>query len=154
MVERIAVDSFTEFFRETEPGLKFALCAAFGREVGVEAAAHALAYGWEHWERVGGLPNPAGYLWGVGRNRARRIRGRQRLLFASVPTEDIPWVEPGLPSALARLSERQRVAVILVHGVDWTYAEVADLLGISVPTVQKHTERALARLRRKLGATS
>ena len=57
MVEAVAVTSFTEFVRETEPRLKLALSAAFGRELGVEAPAHALAYGWEHWDRVKDLQN-------------------------------------------------------------------------------------------------
>lgn len=110
MVEAVAVTSFTEFVRETEPRLKLALSAAFGRELGVEATAHALAYGWEHWDRVRDLPNPAGYLWGVGRNYARRsaMRRRRVALFESVPAVGLPWVEPALPVALGRLTERQR----------------------------------------------
>ena len=153
MVERVVLASFTEFVRETEPRLKLAMCAAFGPETGVEGTAHALAYGWEHWERVSALPNPAGYLWGVGRNHARRLTRRRRrtALFESVPVDDLPWVEPALPSALARLTERQRVSVLLVCGLDWTLGEVADLLGIAVPTVQKHVERGMGHLRRELG---
>ena len=41
--------------------------------------------------------------------------------------------------------------LILVYGFDWTIDEVADLLSVSRSTVQTHTERALARLRDKLG---
>ncbi len=64
----------------------------------------------------------------------------------------MPCVEPGLPAALSRLSERQRVAVVLLHGLDWTYPEVASLLGLAVSTVQKHAERGLSKLARALGA--
>ena len=60
------------------------------------------------------------------------------------------WVEPALPRALERLSTRQRTAVVLVHSFDWTRKEVADLLGLSPTTVQKHLERGLAKLRAAL----
>ncbi len=119
-----------------------------------DATADALAYGWKHWERVRSLDHPAAYLWQVGRNRARRIRARKRLLFESVQLDHATWVEPGLPRAVARLSERQRVAVMLIYGFEWTFAEVAELLGVSRSTVQKHTERAMDRLRRELGTES
>ena len=40
-----AVDAFTEFVRRLEPGLRRALTAAYGSDIGREAAAEALAYG-------------------------------------------------------------------------------------------------------------
>jgi len=65
-------ESFTRFVERVGPGLTQALVAALGGEVGREMSAEALAYGWEHWDRVGTLENPAGYLYRVGRNRGRR----------------------------------------------------------------------------------
>ncbi len=58
--------------------------------------------------------------------------------------------EPKLLPALASLSERQRQCVILVHVEGWTLREVGELLGLSIPTVQKHVERGMASLRRAL----
>ena len=146
---------FTDFFRVAEPKLKVSLCAGFGTDVGLEATAQALAYGWEHWDRVQEMDNPVGYLWKVGRDRGRRIKAsvaRQRsMLYASVVAADTNWFEPGLPLALARLSERQRTAVVLVHGLGWQLHEVAELLGVRVSTVQTHADRGLARLQRELG---
>jgi RNA polymerase sigma-70 factor (ECF subfamily) len=142
--------SFSEFVAEVEPRLRTALCASFGPEQGRDSAAEALAYGWEHWDRVRAMPNPAGYLWGVGRNHARRA-SRRRHAFVDVPANAAPWVEPGLPSALADLSEKQRIAVTLVHGLDWSLSEVADLLGVSKSTVQTQTERGMKKLRNSLG---
>jgi DNA-directed RNA polymerase specialized sigma24 family protein len=49
--------------------------------------------------------------------------------------------------ALAALSERQRIAVVLIHGFDWTMRDVAELTGIRVTTVQSHLERGLRNLR-------
>lgn len=143
-------DSFIWFVKDAEPRLRHALCAAFGRERGRDATAHALAYGWEHWERVEKMDNPIGYLWGVGRNQARSF-ARAVVVLPEPPPEVLPWVEPGLPAALSRLSERQRVVVMLTCGLDWSYAEVAALLGVSKSTVQTQVERGLARLRRAMG---
>lgn len=140
--------AFEEFFRETEPKLRRALVAAYGLEEGRDAAAEALAYAWEHWERLRDIANVAGYLYRVGQSRRRRRR-------LPVLWETPGWVEhrfePGLPSALAALSQRQRVAVVLVHGYGYTLREVADLTGIKQTTVQNHAERGLAHLRARLG---
>lgn len=145
--------SFTDFVREVEPRLRHALCAGFGGDQGRESTAHALAYGWEHWERIRSLDNPAGYLWGVGRNHARRAP-RSRPVFPEPATGEMPWIEPGLPAAMATLSEKQRIAVMLVHGLEWTYGEAAELLGVSKSTVQTQAERGMARLRSQVGVTN
>ncbi len=105
-------------------------------------------YGWEHWDEVRVLGNPVGYLYRVGQSRTRP---RKRPAVFDVPSQagDI-WVEPGLAGALRDLSERQRLAVVLVYGFGWQLAEVAEVTGIRVPTVQTHAQRGLARLRRAL----
>lgn len=143
-------DSFTEFVVETETRLRHALTAAFGPERGREGAAEALAYGWEHWDRISVMDNPAGYLYRVGRDHARRARSRGVLAPQTVAHPDW-WVEPGLPAALARLSERQRLVVALLYGYQWSMGEVAALLDVSKGTVQSYADRGLRRLRRKLG---
>jgi RNA polymerase sigma factor (sigma-70 family) len=63
----------------------------------------------------------------------------------------MPEVEPHLPDAMARLSERQRVAVFLVYGMGWTRREVGELLGISANSVGAHLSRGLTKLRSALG---
>ena len=144
-------DAFTEFVSEVEEKLRYALTAALGTEYGREAAAEALAYGWEHWDRVREVSNPGGYLYRVGLNHGKRLRARGRVRLPDVPLQKLPWVEPGLPVALRGLPEQQRVTVFLVHGHEWSLTEVASLLGVSKGTVQKHVERAMEKLRRKLG---
>jgi DNA-directed RNA polymerase specialized sigma24 family protein len=143
-------DAFSEFVSSTEASLRYALTAAVGAEYGRDAAAEALAYGWEHWDRLRHLENPAGYLYRVGLNYGRRLRSRRRVGLPEIPTP-IPWVEPGLPAALSKLSERQRATVHLVYGYEWSTAEVAALLGVSKGTAQRHLERAMAKLRHELG---
>lgn len=142
---------FEAFVKEAEPRLSRALAAAYGFEDGRDATAEALAYAFEHWDRLQHVANLPGYLFRVGQTRGRRKR--QRVLFA-VPDGGDYSFEPGLPSALAGLSERQRLAVVLVHGYGYTAREVAELTGIRQTTVQNHLNRGLARLRATLGVTN
>ena len=149
--EDTLVDSFTEFVKLTEPRLRHSLSALFGTEAGKDLAADALVYGWEHWERVRDMDNPAGYLYSVGRDKGRRQLGRRRPVLVAVDPERMPWIEPHLVDALALLPERQRVVVMLLHCFQWSMSEVSDLLGLAKPTVQTHAQRGLDRLREQLG---
>jgi DNA-directed RNA polymerase specialized sigma24 family protein len=143
---------FEAFVQTTEPPLRRALVAAYGYEDGREAAAEGLAYAWEHWAEVRQMPNAAGYLFRVAQSSAARGRRwrRPRPMLTPPPGAEHRF-EPGLPAALAALPERQRVAVVLVHGFGYTLREVAELTGIKTTTVQNHLERALRRLRDRLG---
>lgn len=150
MAEDATVGSFESFVLRHELGLRRALVAAVGVEAGLDAASEALAYGWEHWDRLQGMENPGGYLYRVGRSHARRSGDR----FVELPgVEDpgLPWVEPALPDALSRLPEMQRSAVLLVHTFGYSLSETAVLLGLAKGTVQTHIERGLANLRRAMG---
>jgi RNA polymerase sigma factor (sigma-70 family) len=95
------------------------------------------------------LTNPVGYLYRFGSSRTRPRR--ERALHATA-TVDSRGVEPGLGPALYRLPERQRIAVLLVHGCGWTHQEVAEALGLSRSSVGTHVDRAMERLRKELGA--
>jgi DNA-directed RNA polymerase specialized sigma24 family protein len=142
--------TFTEFCIDAQPRLLQAFVARYGHADGAEATAEALAYAWEHWNRVSAMQNPVGYLYRVGQSRVRSIR-RPAPLLAELPPGGLAEVEPGLPKALAGLTEKQRVAVTLVHGFGWQLREVAELSNVSVTTVQNHVERGLTKLRRSLG---
>jgi DNA-directed RNA polymerase specialized sigma24 family protein len=143
-----AGNSFTEFVRRVEPRLRIALMAGYGPERGREAAAEALAYAWEHWDRVGSMEHPVGFLYRVGQSKTR-TRRRPRLR-AVVPEQREPWFEPGLPDALRSLSRRQRLAVVLVHAYGWSQREAADLMGVAPETVRTHLGRGLTKLRAAL----
>jgi DNA-directed RNA polymerase specialized sigma24 family protein len=137
---------FAEFYVEIEPRLRVALIAAYGLDDGRDAAAEALSWAWEHWERVVVMEQPLSYLYRVGQSRSRRLR-RPTPRFPSVPLDQATEIEPALPAALGSLSRPQRVAVLLVHGFDWSHAEVAALLGTRPSTVATHVARGLVRLR-------
>jgi DNA-directed RNA polymerase specialized sigma24 family protein len=67
-------DDFERFFREVEPRLRRAFVGTAGVEAAGDAAAEALAWARESWERVQTMENPAGYLFRVGQSRSRRRR--------------------------------------------------------------------------------
>jgi DNA-directed RNA polymerase specialized sigma24 family protein len=143
-------ERFSRFVAEIEPRLRRALVAFYGVDVGSEATADALAVAWERWPELESMSNPVGYLFRVGQSRSRRYR-RRVLVLPAVPVAELPDVDPRLPAALARLSHRQRAAVLLVHAHGWTRAETADALGCSISTVRNHLDRGLRRLRADLG---
>jgi RNA polymerase sigma-70 factor (ECF subfamily) len=141
-------EEFRKFVEEAEPRLRRALTARFGNESGRDAIADALAWAYEHWDRVEAMSNPIGYLYRVGQSTTRKRRVRP--VFER-PPEDEVWVEPQLLPAVAALPDRERVAVLLVCVAGWSQSEVAALLGTRKTTVQSRVERGLRRLRRELG---
>lgn len=141
---------FIEFATVHEPGLRRALVAAYGTERGLEATAEALAYAWQHWRRVREMVSPVGYLYRVGQSRTRPRKRPPLAPEWRMPAADEMRFEPALAPALAALTEQQRVAVVLVHGFDWSLRDVAELMGVTVSTVQTHLERGLGHLRTAL----
>jgi DNA-directed RNA polymerase specialized sigma24 family protein len=144
------VRQFEELVAEIEPRLRRALVALYGFERGREAAAEALGWAWENRDRLPKIENKVAYLYRVGQTRSRKRREPKLFSLAEVSE---PWFEPGLLPALEKLSERQRVAVVLVYGFAWTLQEVADLTGTRVTTVQTHLERGLLKLRTSMEVT-
>lgn len=148
-------DDFEAFAARATVALRRALVARYGVELGTEAAADAVAYAWENRTALSALSNPLGYLFRVGQSSVRRhVRQRRRIdLPAEAIVDEYGHVErpqPGLPTALAMLSDDQRVAVVLVHAHAYSYAEVATVLDVPVSTVRNHVHRGLTRLRRHL----
>ena len=142
--------TFESFVRDSAPRLRAALVATFGTQRGLEAVHDALAYGWEHWDRIGPMANPVGYLFRVAYRNALREGNCRRPVFDVPPVEALPNFEPRLLPALAQLSEQQRVAVVLVHGYGWPIVELAALLEITHSTARTHLARGLANLQHAL----
>jgi DNA-directed RNA polymerase specialized sigma24 family protein len=141
--------TYEEFVRHNGTRLRAGLVGAYGPEVGADATAEALAYGFEHWDRLAAMSNPTGYLYRVGQTEARRHFRPARFLPVA-PTPGMPEFEPRLPAALESLSEPQRAAVLLVHALGWTLREAAELLDVDVSTLRTHIARAMIKLRTAL----
>ena len=143
---------FERFVAEVEPRVRRALVGGFGAAVGRQAAADALAWAWQNWDRMREIESPVGYLYRVGWTSAVRSGARDVPVAELAPGVALPddWFEPGLAPAIARLSEAQRCAVVLVVGFGYTLREAAEVLGVTASTVHRDCERALARLRSEL----
>jgi RNA polymerase sigma-70 factor (sigma-E family) len=91
-------------------------------------------------------------LW---KNRQRRLSLERKRAQSIVPD---PAVDPeaawtthlDVLRALSRLSARQRACVVLRYYEDMTEQDVANVLGVSLGSVKRHTDRALKRLREEL----
>ena len=138
---------FERFFSDSEPRLRRAYVGVYGADGAHDAVAEALTWAWEHWSHVQTMSNPVGYLYRVGQSKSRRRR------VAHLPdpgSVGVPDMEPDLLPALLDLPVTQRTAVWLVYGCEWTYAEVAEAMGVTPSTVGTHASRGLDRLRSAL----
>jgi RNA polymerase sigma-70 factor (ECF subfamily) len=120
------------------------------RGIADDAVAEAFAQLLRRGEEV---RNPRAWVWTTAfRVAARELQRRQ----ATVPDPpDTPY-DPVMSdhrvlSAIARLSDRQRAAVILHYYADRPVKEVADLLGSTAAAVSVHLFRARSNLRDLLG---
>lgn len=142
---------FDLFARDAGARLQNALVARYGVDVGADATGDAMAYAWEHRDELAAMTNPVGYLNRVAQTAVRRQhRWERRPSFPPETAAEVTASEPQLPAELARLRPDVRVAVVLVHGYGWTYAEVATLLDVPVSTVRNHVHRGTGRLRKAL----
>ncbi|MCU1401045.1 MAG: putative polymerase subfamily sigma factor [Acidimicrobiales bacterium] len=145
------IGSFEEFAIDADGRLRRALVARFGVEVGHDVANDAMAFAWEHRDRVCEAANPLGLLYRVGQSSARRYRrwNRRVELPAEEPFGESQF-EPGLAPALAEMRSDHRVAVVLIHGYGWSYADTAAMLDVPVSTVRNWATRGLHKLRQLL----
>lgn len=141
---------FSDFFAEIEPRLRLALVATFGSSNGRDAAAEALLWGWQHWDQARAMDNPAGYLYRVGYSYALKASKSKTVPsdpLVPMASADQPDSGPELVALLSRLSDHQRVALWLVHGLGYRHREVAEVLECSASSVATHVRRALEKLR-------
>jgi RNA polymerase sigma factor (sigma-70 family) len=140
---------FDAFTTVHESRLRRALVAANGVQIGNDACADAIAWAWEHRDRVMGMEHPVAYLFRVGQSAARRYRRWRREVCFPPESEsvELPDGLPRLDAALSRLTRRQRTVVILVHAHGWSYSEVAETLMVTDAVVRNQLHRGMKRLR-------
>jgi RNA polymerase sigma-70 factor (sigma-E family) len=125
------------------------------RAAAEDAAAEALARAFADWKRVAELPYLDAWVLRVATNIALdQIRRRKHLGTVSpapVEEEDAHAVRIALWAALRALPHRQREIVVLRYIAGLTEGEVAQLLGLSLGTVETHVTRGRAALRHAMG---
>jgi len=105
----------------------------------------------EVFRRWDNIREPGAYLRCAVVSRCRTLLNRRRMI------EQHPPAPPGMsPEAgdmwdvLAKLSDEQRVAVVLRYYGGYRAAEIADIAGIPAATVRSHLRRGLAALKKEL----
>lgn len=144
-------DDFDTFARTHGDRLRCLLVARYGVEVGNDVCSDALTYAWEHWNEIQAMANPIGFLYRVAQSASRRhFRWRRAVHLPAELPRTSPEPHPELDAALKRLSDGQRVSVLLVHAFGWSYDDVAEALDVPTSTVRNHIHRGIARLRKEL----
>lgn len=126
---------------------------AFARDLEIANDAVAEAYA-QVLRRGSAVRDPGAWVWRTAFHIARgALQDRRRSSLETPPEEsglDRP-ADPDLLSALSRLSEGQRAAVILFYYADLPVREIADRLGTNSLAVRANLSRGRRRLRDLLG---
>ncbi|MEM7274394.1 MAG: RNA polymerase sigma factor [Actinomycetota bacterium] len=147
--------AFDEFFETVGTKVRRALVSAYGIEVGTEAAADAMLEAWHRWPGIASMANPAGYLFRVGQSRSRRhLRWRRRnqpFSATEVAPDRVDRAElMDMFRGLDQLTPIQRSAVLLTRAYGLSYAEAAEVLGVTESALTNHIHRGTKRLRELL----
>jgi RNA polymerase sigma factor (sigma-70 family) len=146
-------DAFEAALAE-QPKLRQALIARYGLDLGEQAVAAAMAWAWEHRDRLVGMTGLRAYLFRVAQSSMRRSWVWSKRNSAMFPPEraevDSGSIDEALDLAnlLRKLPQKQRTCVLLVHAHGWSYRDVAELLGVSTDAVNNHTHRGMTTLRK------
>jgi RNA polymerase sigma factor (sigma-70 family) len=152
--------SFEAFFIRQRDPLFGALCLiTHDREEAEELTQEAFVAVLERWERIAAMENPTGYLYRTAMNmfRKRYRRGllaARRTLHVAAPADPLADVEERDTTvrALAKLTPRQRAAVVLTDLLGYPSEEAARMLGIRPSTLRMHASVGRAALRDRMGA--
>jgi RNA polymerase sigma-70 factor (ECF subfamily) len=150
------VDDFDRFYRDEYGSVLRTVSLALGdatraEEVTQEAFVRAL----RRWRRVGTMANPAGWVVVVAVNADRRRWARESGAPAHEATPVLAADDHAsavatsldLREALARLTGRQRAAIVLRYLIDLPISDIATALGCAEGTAKATLHQALAILR-------
>jgi RNA polymerase sigma factor (sigma-70 family) len=146
---------FDDFFeREKERLLRILTVATGSAQEAEDIAQDAFTRIYERWDSVRTMENPAGYLtrtaMNVFRSRSRRAaRALKRAVGIAAEPDVYEAVEERdlAARALARLTPRQRAALLLTEMLGYSGEEAGRMLGIRASTVWALTHQARASIR-------
>ncbi|WP_219466933.1 SigE family RNA polymerase sigma factor [Nonomuraea rhizosphaerae] len=152
-------EEFREYVVTRGPALLRAAHQLTGHPLDAEdLLQNALTKTYQAWDRI----QDRGALDGYVRRAMVNINISQwrRRHLEEYPSEDLPEARPEaevcgdvheqLETALRRLPERMRAAIVLRYYEDMTETEIARTLGITLGTVKSTMSRAMAKLRGEL----
>ena len=142
--------TFEAFFDEHYEPVRRSLAVAFGDPVVAEELAQdAFTRALSSWRRVSQMDRPAGWVYVVALRAGRRKRPTAPATERDASAPDIAEQvaqDVTLGATIARLPERQRVALVLRYLADLPIADVALAMDCAVGTVKSTLHAALARL--------
>jgi RNA polymerase sigma factor (sigma-70 family) len=152
------VPSFEDFFQAEQLRLQRALYLLTGNsQEAEELTQDAFLAVWEKWVRVSAMEEPTGYLYRTAmnrhRSRGRRIARAAKRVAGAVETGDAFAAadeRDAVARALARLTPRQRAAVILTEMLGYGAEDAAGILGVEPPTVRSLASQGRAAMREVL----
>jgi RNA polymerase sigma-70 factor (ECF subfamily) len=113
---------------------------------------------WERWHHVRTLDDPTGYLYRTAMNLYRKRRRRAAVAIRHAirprpPRDQLHDVESRdeVLRALATLSPRQRVSLVLTDLFDYSSEEAGQLMGVKATTVRALASQGRAALRSDTG---
>lgn len=148
-------ETFESFFEDEKDGLLRVFAVITGSRAEAEdIAQEAFTRILERWGTVSRMENPSGYLYRTAMNRfrsdrRRSIQGLKRAIGLAPSPDVYEAIEDRdlVVQALARLSPRQRAALILTEALGYSGEETAALLGIKPSTVWALTHQARSALK-------
>ena len=156
---------FEALFRtQYGPVCRFLTAIVRSREVAEELAQDVFLRMWELRD-IAAVPMTPAYLFGAAHNRARQYLRHQHVVARvgallgsssdvshATPADDLAHddLAVAIDAAVAALPERCRLVFVLSRQQHLSYAEIAQVLGISVKTVETQMWRALKTLRDRL----
>ena len=152
------ISSFEDFFEEESPSLFRRLCLVTGnRQEAEDVMQDAFLRLYERWDRVGELEDPTGYLYrtafNVFRRRSRRAAMAVRRMLGIAPSIDefaAADAKHMVSQALARLTKRQRAALVLTEILGYSSEAAGSILGVQAVTVRALASQGRATMRQVL----
>jgi RNA polymerase sigma-70 factor (ECF subfamily) len=157
-----ATESFESFYRRERSGMiGLAYVLSGSRLAAEDLAQEAFIAAYRHWDEVGRLEQPAGWVRKVVANNSfsvlRRVNAETRALGRAAmgrgwaPFSELPSTSVEVWSEVRRLPHRQAQSIALYYIAGLTMPEIAETLGISKDTVNTHLRRGRSTLARRLG---
>jgi RNA polymerase sigma-70 factor, ECF subfamily len=113
---------------------------------------------WERWHQVRSLDDPTGYLYRTAMNLYRKRRRRAAVAIRQAirprpPRDQLDEVESRdeVLRALATLSPRQRMSLVLIDLLDFSSEEAGRVMGVKATTVRVLASQGRAALRAGTG---
>ena len=144
---------FEAFFSDRYDEVRRALTVAFGdARLAEECAQEAFVRAFVRWRRIRRMESPAGWVYVVATNVARRRRpwpadADAASFVDGADPADAVVDRASIACGIAQLPDRQRIAIVLRYLADLPIADVATAMGCAPGTVKSTVHTALARLR-------